>query len=237
MGMTSSMNTGSGGFRAGLVEVQDPLQSSVEFLASQDYTVKRSGITIDSTTVTADADGNKIVKGGTALYKRAATGKYTPVTSQEIQTVTVTGSPTGGTFTLTYSGQTTAGIAYNATAAAVRTALEALSNIAVGDVTVTGSAGGPYTVTFTAGGDVAQMTASGASLTGGSSPGVTVATATGGGTGADAVAKGLLFPGDVNLRYGDVVAGLLIRGSVIEARCTGITSQVKTDLGDRFIWQ
>jgi hypothetical protein len=34
--------------------------------------------------------------------------------------VTLTGSPTAGTFTLTYNSQTTAGIAYNATASAVR---------------------------------------------------------------------------------------------------------------------
>jgi hypothetical protein len=43
----------------------------------------------------------------------------------------------GSTFKLTYSGQTTASIAYNATAAQVRAALEALSNIAPGDVVVT----------------------------------------------------------------------------------------------------
>jgi hypothetical protein len=232
------MAMAGGGFTPGLKTEQDPLQSSVEFLASQDYTVKRGGITLDSTTITADSDGNKIVKGGTVLYKRAATGKYTPATSQEVQTVTVTGAPTGGTFTLTYAGQTTAAIVYNATAAAVRTALEALSNLAPGDVTVTGSAGGPWTVTFTGGGDVAQMTADGTALTGGTTPSVTVTTTTaGGGTGEDAVAKGLLFPGDVNLADGDVITGMLIRGSVLEARCTGVTAQVKTDLGDRIIWQ
>jgi hypothetical protein len=103
--------------------------------------------------------------------------------ANEAQTVTVTGSPTGGTFTLTWSGQTTAAIAYNATALTVRNALEALSNIEAGGVTVTGAAGGPYTVTFTSGADVAQMTAT-ASLTGGSTPGVTIATATAGASAA-----------------------------------------------------
>ena len=101
--------------------------------------------------------------------------------ANEAQTVTITGSPTGGTFTLTYSGQTTSAIAYNATALTVRNALEALSNVEAGAVTVTGSAGGPYTVTFTSGADVAQMTAT-PSLTGGSSPSVTIATATVGGS-------------------------------------------------------
>ena len=43
----------------------------------------------------------------------------------------------GGTFTLTYAGQTTGAIAHNASAATVQTALEALSNIGPGDVLVT----------------------------------------------------------------------------------------------------
>lgn len=102
--------------------------------------------------------------------------------ANEAQTVTVTGSPTGGSFTLTYGGQTTATIAYNATAAAVRSALIALSSVEEGGVEVSGSAGGPYTVTFSGGQNVAAMTASGAGLTGGTTPGVTIATATEGGS-------------------------------------------------------
>lgn len=103
--------------------------------------------------------------------------------SNEVQTATVTGTPTGGTFTLTYSGSTTSNIAYNATAATVRTALENLTSVGYGNVDVTGSAGGPYTVTFRgslAGTNVAAMTASGAGLTGGSSPSVTIATTSAG---------------------------------------------------------
>jgi hypothetical protein len=97
--------------------------------------------------------------------------------ANEVQHVTITGTPTGGTFTITFDGQTTGAIAYNATASTVQTALEALSNIAPGDVAVTGSAGGPYTITFQgayAGVNVPSMTASGAGLTGGTSPSVTV---------------------------------------------------------------
>lgn len=105
--------------------------------------------------------------------------------SNEVQTITITGTPTGGTYTLTFSGQTTAAIAYNAAAADVQSALEALSNIGVGDVTAAGGPhpGTPITVTFGgqyAGTDVTQMTATG-SLTGGTSPTVTVSTTTPGG--------------------------------------------------------
>ena len=99
----------------------------------------------------------------------------------EQQTVTITGAPTGGTFTLTYSGQTTGAIARNADAAAVQAALVALSNIAPGDVVVTGGPGPatPYVVTFggALAGDVVQMTAT-SSLTGGTTPAVAVTTTT-----------------------------------------------------------
>jgi hypothetical protein len=97
-----------------------------------------------------------------------------------VQTVTVTGSPAGGTFTLTFGGNTTTGIAYNAAASAVQTALQALASIGAGNALVTGSVGGPYTVEFAATlGYAAQatMTFSGAGLTGGSSPNVTVVVA------------------------------------------------------------
>lgn len=103
--------------------------------------------------------------------------------TDEEQTVTVTA--TGGTFTLTYDGQTTDAIAENATAATVQTELEQLSNIEVGDVVVTGSAGGPYTLTF--GGNLADvnveaLTASAAGLTQAAGTGTAaVATTTAGG--------------------------------------------------------
>lgn len=107
----------------------------------------------------------------------------------EVQTITITGSPTGGTYPLTYAGQTTAGIPFNATAAQVKTALAALSNLDADDIV---TAGGPHpatpvTVTFdVSAGDVALMTASGASLTGGSTPAVAVTTSTPGAGGGDA---------------------------------------------------
>lgn len=95
-----------------------------------------------------------------------------------VHTVTITGTPTGGTFTITYSAQTTAPIPYNATAAQVQAALEALSNIAPGDVFVTGGPGPdtPYVLTWggTLLGAITAPTATGTGLTGGSTPGVTV---------------------------------------------------------------
>jgi len=99
----------------------------------------------------------------------------------ERQQVAITGSPTGGDFTLTFDGQTTTGIAYNANAAAVQAALEALSNIDVGDVVVTGGPGPgtAWIVEFQgtkAYANQTQMTKNAAGLTGGSSPDVVVTT-------------------------------------------------------------
>lgn len=99
----------------------------------------------------------------------------------DVQTVTIGGSPTGGTFKLVLewpigNQQTTAAIAYNASASAVQSAIAALSNVGTGNVAVSGS--GPYTVTFQgkfAGQPVPVMTAGTNALTGGSSPAATIA--------------------------------------------------------------
>lgn len=74
------------------------------------------------------------------------------------------GTPSAGTFTLTYRGHTTTGLAYNATASTVKSALVALDDgYTTSDWTVTGSAGGPYTITTPRG----AVTGSGAGLTDG----------------------------------------------------------------------
>lgn len=82
----------------------------------------------------------------------------------DVENLVTLGSPSAGTFTLTFRGETTAGIAYNATSAAVKTALVALDDgFGASDWAVTGSAGGPYTI-LTPGG---ALTGSGSGLTGG----------------------------------------------------------------------
>ena len=55
--------------------------------------------------------------------------------TNEVQRIIFNDTPTGGSFTLTFNGQTTAAIPYNASAAQVKAALEALPNI--NGVTVT----------------------------------------------------------------------------------------------------
>lgn len=126
------------------------------------------------------------------FFDGVATGGATNV--NEVQSLTITGTPTGGTFTLTLDGQTTAAIAFNATAAAVQTALAALSTIGAGNVACTGGPlpGSAVTITFQGdlgGTNVSQITATG-SLTGGTTPTVNVATTTPGSGALTAVMTG-----------------------------------------------
>lgn len=58
----------------------------------------------------------------------------------EVQTITSPSNPTGGTFTLTFGGETTAGIAYNASAATIEAALNHLTTIPTGSVSCAGGA-------------------------------------------------------------------------------------------------
>lgn len=96
--------------------------------------------------------------------------------TDEVQTLTITGVPTGGTFSLSYGATVVASaIPYNATGATLQTALETF--FGVGNITVTGSAGGPYTVTFkkTYGAlDATLLVLSTNGFTGGASPNMTI---------------------------------------------------------------
>jgi hypothetical protein len=127
--------------------------------------------------------------------------------SSEVQTVTITGGPTGGSFTLTFDGATTAAIAFDATAATVDSALEALATVGAGNVSVTGGPGPgtPWTVTFTGAleaTDVPQMTAT-SSLTGGTSPAVAVTTTTAGITSSPAKTVTTTTRPDLSWNYSD----------------------------------
>jgi hypothetical protein len=78
-------------------------------------------------------------------FSKGVSGKYWRA-GDTVQTVTLVGTPTGGTFLL-QSGGNSASLAYNAASSTVQTAIQAWGGIYSG-VTVSGSAGGPYTITF-----------------------------------------------------------------------------------------
>ncbi len=205
------------------------------WLGSQHGTDSTFSKTVDGDSVRARFAAGEFLPSGVVIAGDVATGKgalYSG-TSDEVQTLTV--DATGGTFTLTFAGQTTAAIASEATAAAVEAALEALSNVAPGDVTVTGAAGGPYTITF--GGDlantnVAAITTDATALTGGAGTAV-VTTGTAGGADLGDTAIGHLFSGQTVPAAGDLHCALLDVGRVIVANLpegSGFDQAVKADL-------
>jgi len=111
--------------------------------------------------------------GYPAAFNRGVSGAYRRHGSR-VQVVTVTGTPTGGTFTLSIGGAATTALAYNAAAATVQTAVRALGALWAA-ATVAGAAGGPYTVTLApVGGPAAPILADGSALTGGTTPAVVV---------------------------------------------------------------
>jgi DNA-binding beta-propeller fold protein YncE/Tol biopolymer transport system component len=113
----------------------------------------------------------------------AAYGESTPVSApltavNEVQSVSLTA--TGGVFTLSFKGEPSAPIPFNATAAEVEAALEGISSLGTGQVAVAGEPGGPWSVQFTgtlAGRDVPELGTDASALTG-PEPGAAVATTT-----------------------------------------------------------
>lgn len=93
-------------------------------------------------------------------------------TPKTVWTFSLTGTPTGGTYTLLLNGFATAPIAYNAANSAIQSALNAISGITgMSGIVVAGTAPGPFTVTLPTSGSLSGNHA----LTGGTTPGITVA--------------------------------------------------------------
>jgi hypothetical protein len=156
----------------------------------ESYTFAANSLT--STTIDGVA-GQKVLQPGTVIAKITSgpdsgkVGVYEPAGTAEVQTATKAGTVSGGTFTLSFGGQTTTAIAWDAVAATVQAALEALSTIGTGNVVVTGGPlnSGPFTITFAGNlsGNQAQITSDATLLTG-AGAGVTMATSTPGVAGA-----------------------------------------------------
>lgn len=91
---------------------------------------------------------------GWYAYLQGVAAAPTGTPANESQTLAI-GGATAGTFTLALDFEglsaTTSAIAFNATAATIQTALEALRPIKAGNVTVSGSVGGPFTISFSPG--------------------------------------------------------------------------------------
>lgn len=121
-----------------------------------------------------------IIRGpdlGTSGYSGSSTAH-----TNEVQVLTPTGTISGGTYTLALDGKTTSSIAYNANAATIQAALEALANVDTSDIVVTGGPLSSGAITFTFSGsnvkgcNVSQIVYTG-SVTGGGSASMATTTA------------------------------------------------------------
>lgn len=141
------------------------------------------------------------ISTGTLFIQFEAPSGYTAtVPTVEVQTVAISGTPTGGTYTLSWVGprggtQTTAAIAYNANSATVQAALRLLTGLE--SITIAESGSTPnftHTITFTGTqGNVNQLTSDSSSLTGGT-PAIAHATTTPGVEGEKITQAGSSIP-------------------------------------------
>jgi hypothetical protein len=125
---------GSGGLGGHLT---NPVAVEVNQVTGHVYVLEADGARISE----FDADGNFQRAFGWDVLPPTSVGN---VPGNERQQIAVRGA-TGGTFRITGSPTD---IPYNASAAQVREALEAMPTIAPGDVNVAGPVGGPWTIEF-----------------------------------------------------------------------------------------
>jgi hypothetical protein len=127
--------------------------------------------------------GQEDSTGSASGMARATSDGTTPDAGvNAVYTLTISGTPTGGTYRLRFDGEETSALAYNANAAAIQTALQALSTVGAGSLLVTGS--GPFTITAAgalAGRETVAVEVVAVLLTGGTTPTATVTRATKGG--------------------------------------------------------
>lgn len=158
------------------------------------YTGAHRAAGVKITELSMAINREEVTMGGALLGKAIEAGRQLSGNATQRLTMSVAGgAATGGTFTLTAAGGTTAPIAYNASADAVRSALAAVSGIGSDNVAVSGNNGGPWTIVWVgalAGTNPAALTSSAALVTGPGAPytlASVVTTATGAPTELDQV--------------------------------------------------
>jgi hypothetical protein len=220
------------------------------WLGSAHGTDSTETITLD---VSAFTEGthypNGYIPSGTPLAKITSSGLFGPYGASPSEVQTLTFDATGGTYTVAFDGSAATGnITYLNTSgdtAAITAALESLSTINPGDVTVTrGTPAGNVTIfTVTFGGDyvgenIPEIVVT-ESLTGGSGTLVVATSQAGGGagTGGLEIGVGHLYTStevDPNTTTTDVGAALLTHGKVREANLPiAVDAAFKADVAGR----
>lgn len=141
---TISVDLSNAAILPGMVIQLAALGAGSTILTLTNGTIVNPATGATGTTVTVAQHGFAVIR---FIGNAAAAGGV-----NEVVTLTEGTNITAGTYTLTFGGQTTAPIAWDATAAQLQAALEALSTIGAGNILVTGMAGGltaaPATLTF-----------------------------------------------------------------------------------------
>jgi hypothetical protein len=133
---------------------------------------------IDTEAATLNAEVNPLGIPTTGYFEYVEESVYQAEAANEKQAIALSGA-SGGSFTLGFEAEVSAPLAFNADAGSVQAALAALKSIGGGgNVSVSGSPGGPYSVEFTGAlGDrnVPQLSVDASALT---PPGAAAATST-----------------------------------------------------------
>ncbi len=150
-----------------------PLSSAIEPIGESVIALSGMATAVPDPAVTTGVS----VKFGSDAQEYTVTSRTLGSGANEIQDIEIDDDVSGGTFTLTFGGQTTGTIAYDAAASVVQASLQALSTIGLGNVLVT-LATPVWRATFAgtlASSDVGMISGDGSSLTGGSTTSVAIA--------------------------------------------------------------
>jgi len=197
---------------------------------------KFDSIISDALTIAASAARTAVLTSADFINEKArGLEVYLNITSitagiNEVQEITV--DATGGTFTLSFGGQTTSALDWNAAPATIENALRALSTIGLGNCSVAPNGPGVFRVTFIgtlAATNVAEMTADSASLTGNTHT-ASLTTVTQGQAGTSLTLK-IQGQDPVSRNYIDILTGAAVSATgttkyVVYPGLTAVTNQV-----------
>ncbi len=138
-------------FENGEIKVTDTTSGTSSLSITLTYNANGSAATLTLPTMAVDAEGGATAESLASLTSTSFINTQTAQNSQikvdgypsaaavaEEQTMSLTqGDPDGGHYHLTYDGYTTGEISFDAVAATIQTAIDALANVSSGDITVT----------------------------------------------------------------------------------------------------
>jgi hypothetical protein len=201
-----------------------------EILYSAEDLIKKGGLAMMSPTAGRNSDGVLETGQVMSLLENGKWVAYTDVAEVD-EAVTLTEGGTAvsaGYFTVTVNGETTGHVAWNATAADLQTALEALPSIGAGNVVVTGGPihVAPFVITYEGDFEGVNVPATTVTVTGLTGL-ITVSTVQGTATGG--TAGGILANG-VNVALADQAINIYFSGWFKTDMLIGLDANAKTDL-------